>query len=98
MFVVRPSQTAWTAPITVAPDNTLNSALYEVEDWVFNYAGLDGGWLIADGSPLDAFRVALQYGLSDGVIFGSYTAATEGVDKPDHKGYLWQPYSPVEWP
>ena len=76
MFVVRPSQTAWTAPIIVAPDNTLNSALYEVEDWVFNYAGLDGGWLIADGSPLDAFRGAIL--LQQKVLINRITRAIFG--------------------
>ena len=93
MFVVRPSLHPWSSP--------LDNNLYEmVDQWAFNYRGYDGGWLIANHNVLDAFRLALQYGIADAVIVSSMTVAMEGVDKPseDRQGYLWQPYAVTEWP
>lgn len=95
MFVLRPANTGWTSPLLSAsgqPD------LRVAGDWCFNVRGVDGGWLIAGGNPLDAYRLALQYGLSDAVIVGSNTVAKEGVDHGEHQGYLWQPYGPLAWP
>ena len=70
--------------------------------WVYNYKGLDGGWFVANKNILDAYRVALQYGLSDAVIIGTRTVAIEGIDRNSSqgqlRGYLWQPYAPTEWP
>ena len=73
--------------------------MFDVADWGFNYKGMDGGGLIANGSIVDAYRLACQYGLSDAVLVGSNTASTEGVTKPDSPfpGYLWQPYGPSSW-
>ena len=85
MFALRPANHSWDSPI-LAADNRMDSRLYCVEDWAYNYLGLDGGWLIADRSPLDAFRVALQYGLSDAVIVGTNTVSREGVDTASTKG------------
>ena len=93
MFVLRPAQDAWTTPLDDVP-----AALRAGRDWCFNVKGVDGGWLIAAGNPLDAYRLALQYGLSDAVIVGSNTVVTEGVDHDGHEGYLWQPYGPAAWP
>ena len=93
MFVVRPSIHPWSSP--------LENNLYEtIDQWAFNYRGYDGGWLIANHNVLDAFRLALQYGIADAVIVSSMTVAMEGVDKPseDRQGYLWQPYAVTEWP
>ncbi|HSG90937.1 MAG TPA: hypothetical protein VLA56_17090 [Pseudomonadales bacterium] len=95
MFVLRPAREAWTTPMLAAgrPDS-----LFGVRDWCFNVRGEDGGVLISDGNPLDAYRLALQYGLADAVIVGSNTVATEGVDREGAPGYLWQPYGPTAWP
>ncbi|HYC00714.1 MAG TPA: hypothetical protein VEC57_16395 [Candidatus Limnocylindrales bacterium] len=95
MFVLRPARRGWTAPLL---EDGEPRSMYEVEDWTFNVRGVDGGWLIAGGNPLDAFRLALQYGLADAVIVGSNTVSKEGVDHGPYRGYLWQPYGPVRWP
>ena len=94
MFVLRPMSTAWTAPVLQEG----RPCLSEGEGWCHNVSGLDGGGFIADGCAFDAFRLALQYGLSDAVIVGSGTALTEGVPHDGHPGYLWQPYGPASWP
>lgn len=86
MFVLRPAHIAWNSPILSTGDRYVNRKLYSVEDWAYNYRGLDGGWLIADRSPFDAFRVALQYGMSDAVIVGTNTVSTEGVNTVSGKG------------
>ena len=95
MFVLRPARRAWTAPIL---DAGQPRSMFAAEDWSFNVRGVDGGWLIAGGNPLDAYRLALQYGLSDAVIVGSNTVAKEGVDHGAEPGYVWQPYGPATWP
>lgn len=95
MFVLRPAQEAWTAPLL---EGGSPRSLFAARDWCFNVRGVDGGWLIAGGNPLDAYRLALQYGLSDAVIVGSNTVAKEGVDHGGQPGYLWQPYGPAAWP
>ena len=69
MFVMRPARDTWKAPVT---DFT---SLYNIRDWCFNFKGLDGGGLIADGSVVDGYRLALQYGISDAVMVGSQTIA-----------------------
>ena len=91
MFVLRPARVAW-RPV----ENSIEFGA--AADWCFNVRGVDGGWLIAGGNPLDAYRLALQYGLADAVIVGSNTVAKEGVDHGDQPGYLWQPYGPAAWP
>ncbi len=91
MFVLRPARVAW-RPDPESIDFATGA------DWCFNVRGVDGGWLIAGGNPFDAYRLALQYGLSDAVIVGSNTVAKEGVDHGDQPGYLWQPYGPASWP
>lgn len=91
MFVLRPARLAW-RPVDESID------FGAAADWCFNVRGVDGGWLIAGGNPLDAFRLALQYGLADAVIVGSNTVAKEGVDHGAQPGYLWQPYGPASWP
>ncbi len=94
MFVLRPAVSGWTSPLLVSGSPDLRKA----GDWCFNVRGVDGGWLIAGGNPLDAYRLALQYGLADAVIVGSNTVAKEGVDHGVQPGYLWQPYGPLAWP
>jgi hypothetical protein len=95
MFVLRPAEVAWNEPLL---DGGVPRSLFAARDWCFNVRGVDGGWLIAGGNPLDAYRLALQYGLSDAVIVGSNTVAKEGVDHGGQPGYLWQPYGPAAWP
>jgi len=94
MFVLRPMSTAWTAPVVQGGLPCLS----EATGWCHNVSGLDGGGLIADGCAFDAYRLALQYGLSDAVLVGSGTVLTEGVPHGDNPGYLWQPYGPASWP
>ena len=99
MFVLRPSRDSWTSPL----DSLTDCAFSEVKNgWSYNFEGLEGGWLLANGNPLDAFRLALQYGISDAVIVSSKTVADEGCDTVQcdgtlREGYLWQPYGPCSW-
>ncbi|HYC54263.1 MAG TPA: hypothetical protein VEL28_04920 [Candidatus Binatia bacterium] len=95
MFVLRPARRGWSGPLL---QDGRPRSMYEVEEWTFNVRGVDGGWLIAGGNPLDAYRLALQYGLADAVLVGSNTVSKEGVDHGSYRGYLWQPYGPVKWP
>lgn len=71
MFVMRPAKDNWSTTNLV----TDFSSLYQVRDWCFNFKGLDGGGLIADGSVVDGYRLALQYGICDAVMVGSQTIA-----------------------
>mmetsp|Transcript_8551 Transcript_8551/g.14178 ORF Transcript_8551/g.14178 Transcript_8551/m.14178 type:complete len:389 (+) Transcript_8551:109-1275(+) len=66
-------------------------------DWVYNIAGHDGGRLISNGNSLDAYRLALHYGVSDAVIVGSNTVSKEGINQANYLGYLWQPYYVCQW-
>lgn len=94
MFVLRPSETSWTG-------NFNDGSMFGVPNWVYNLRGCDGGWLNANGNYLDAFRLALQYTMSDAVIVGSRLVSEEGCDDiidSFKKGYIWQPYGPCEWP
>ena len=86
MFVLRPAYHAWNSAVLSDDQNYLDQQLYRVQDWAYNYQGFDGGWLIADRSPFDAFRVALQYGCSDAVIVGTSTVCAEGIDNIHRKG------------
>ena len=82
MFVLRPAY-----KVSTNVSETLNdSDLHRMEDLAFNYNGIDGGWLIADRNSFDAFRVALQYGISDAIIVGTNTLSKEGIDSPARKG------------
>lgn len=69
MFVMRPARDTWTTPVSDF------SSLYNIRDWCFNFKGLDGGGLIADGSVVDGYRLALHYGICDAVMVGSQTIA-----------------------
>lgn len=95
MFVLRPAARAWTSPVL---EDGRPQSMFEAERWCFNVKGIDGGWLIAGGNALDAYRLALQYGVADAVMVGSNTVAKEGVDHGSTRGYLWQPYGPTAWP
>lgn len=99
MFVLRPAHDpAYTSSIDRdTPIDDIISSLYGPHDWVYNVRGLDGGGTIANGNKLDAYRLALQYGLSDAVIVGSNSVSTEGVTSDKSTGYLWQAYGPSEW-
>jgi len=93
MFVLRPSKEAWNSPII----QNGSPSLFDIKEWTYNIKGLDGGWMIANKNPMDAYRLALQYALSDAVIVGSTTAAVEGTPHNDQEGYVWHPYNPVSW-
>jgi hypothetical protein len=98
MFVLRPGSSH---PLG---DDLLNHHGYpegiydEKLDWVYNLDGLDGGWLIANLNSLDAYRLGMQYGVSDAVMISSNTVCAEGVTTPEKTGYIWQPYGPLSWP
>jgi len=96
MLVLRPAEVAWTDPVLGADD--FPGSMYEARRWCFNVRGTHGGALIAAGNPLDAYRLALQYGVVDAVIVGSGTVAEEGVTRGSKSSYLWQPYGPPRWP
>ena len=97
MFVLRPSQSSWTGEDII-------ESMYDTSlSWIYNLDGLDGGCVISNGNPVDAFRLALQYALSDAVIVSTHTVSTEGVNRRDADGrfipgYIWQPYVLCEWP
>ena len=100
MFVIRPSLVPWSSTLDI-PFAGFTTTLHDTtHQWAFNYRGLDGGWLIGNQNVLDAFRLALQYGVSDAVIVSSMTVAMEGVDKEGEgkQGYMWQPYAVTDWP
>ncbi len=94
MTVLRPRTQAWTTPVLC---DSQPASFYDVKHWIYTVQGLAGGWLIANGNLMDAYRLALQYGLSDAVIVGSNTVLAEGLDLPGHPGYIWQPYNPASW-
>ena len=99
MFVVRPAHDpSYTSAVdrSASIDDIIND-LCGPHDWAYNVRGLDGGGTISNGNQLDAYRLALQYGLSDAVIMGSNSVSTEGVTTDKGTGYLWQPYGPSEW-
>ena len=93
MFVLRPTKKGWTQPIL----QDQHPSFYDVAGWGFNVKGADGGWLIANGNVVDAYRLALQYGVSDAVMVGSTTVAKEGTPHGKNPGHLWQPYGPTSW-
>lgn len=97
MFVLRPAFSAWTSPILSDCRSSTESPLRQIEQWAYNYIGIDGGWLIADRSPFDAFRVALQYGICDAVIIGTNTVSKEGMSTPSTEGTHHRPL-PVQLP
>eukprot|EP01063_Lacrimia_lanifica_P007888 TRINITY_DN15058_c0_g2_i8.p2 TRINITY_DN15058_c0_g2~~TRINITY_DN15058_c0_g2_i8.p2 ORF type:complete len:392 (+),score=107.68 TRINITY_DN15058_c0_g2_i8:43-1218(+) len=95
MFVLRPATAPLTGTMRAADTKALfNPAL----DWVYNLNGVDGGGLISATNPVDAYRLALQYTLSDAVLVGSNIAAVDGVGSPQlGPGYVWQGYAVCEW-
>jgi len=95
MFVLRPATVAWTGP--VIGDDGFPASMYDARQWCFNVRGTQGGAWISAGNALDAYRLALHYGISDAVIVGSGTVAKEGVARGGSAGYLWQPYGPARW-
>jgi hypothetical protein len=112
MFVLRPMSQPWTASILQdSSQEKLSPALYELAGgWSFNFKGLEGGWLIANGCAVDGYRLGFQYGISDAVIIGSRSVCEEGCDPlpssdsasaqgdANHRrGYIWQPYGPLQW-
>jgi len=58
----------------------------------------NGGGLVANGSSLDAYRLGMQYGLSDAIIMSSNNVSADGVDNKHRKGYLCLAYGPCQWP
>lgn len=95
MMVLRPAGRAWRP---AGSPGDLPAALREVEDWCYDVAGIGGSWPVSGGNPLDAFRLALQYGVMDAVLAGSATVAREGLVAGARRGHLWQPYTPLSWP
>jgi riboflavin biosynthesis pyrimidine reductase len=94
MVVLRPAITSWVDPVL----SDMGQPQLPRVALCSNFAGLDGGAFLAQGSPLDAWRLALQYGTADAVLVGSRTVAQEGLGSVDRPGYRWQPYEPLAWP
>lgn len=94
MFVLRPG---WRRFNVEDCETGLLDGLYGDFDWVYNVRGVDGGKFISNNSGVDAYRLAIQYGLSDAVIVGSNVVSNEGVRKNNLGGYLWQPYEVCKW-
>ena len=110
MFILRPATDSWNEPILSNSEHNIpeSFSMYNVKNgWSFNYPTLDGGWLIANKSVVDGYRLGFQYGVADAVIIGSRIVCEEGCDpiqstdntvvSSTHRGYLWQPYNPLEW-
>lgn len=95
MFVIRPAFLGDNSDLSMLP-----SSLFESRAWVHNIVGHDGGGALSNGSVFDAYRLALQYGLSDAVLVSSKTVAIEGVrcERLGREGYVWQPSSVCAWP
>ena len=99
MFVLRPAITSWIQPvIDKTIPSTLSESIYSIEhEWSFNCRGFEGGWLIANKNSVDAYRLAMQYALSDAVLIGTNTISIEGVRTEECPGYIWQPYALCQW-
>jgi hypothetical protein len=98
MFVLRPASSRPFTDALLDESGEPNSLYDSMFDWSYNLDGQDGGALVADSNEVDAYRLGMQYGLSDAVIIGTNTVCTEGVDKGDRRGYIWQAYGPLSWP
>ncbi len=99
MFVLRPGVGKALEGEVVSERGVEEAAIYdEYCDWAYNLDGIDGGWLIANLNSVDAYRLGLQYALSDAVMVGSNTVCAEGVSSDVRTGYVWQPYQPFSWP
>lgn len=98
MFVLRPADNeAFTAPLLEG--EVPNQAVFDPKhDWVYNIDGFSGGWLIANFNGVDAYRLGMQYGVSDAVIYSSNIVCCDGIDTDTTPGYVWQPYNPLNWP
>jgi hypothetical protein len=98
MFVLRPAQNKALTGDIIDSDGLPTKDIYDPElNWVYNLDGIDGGWVIANLNSVDAYRLGMQYGVSDAVMVGTSTACAEGISKKGKLGYLWQPYYPLNW-
>jgi len=100
MFVVRPVKSIPFTETLLNKEGYPDSLYNEEFDWSYNLSieNFTGGGLVANGSALDAYRLGMQYGTSDAVIMSSNNVSAEGVDNKDRKGYIFQPYGPLQWP
>lgn len=99
MFVLRPADhVAFTGPLLDENGKPTDTIYNPDLHWVYNIEGFTGGWLIANFNGIDAYRLGMQYGVSDAVICSSNIVCTDGVDTDTMPGYTWQPYNPLNWP
>lgn len=100
MFVVRPALSEPFTETLLNEEGLPTSLFSEKFDWSYNLQidKFQGGWLVANGSALDVYRLGMQYGLSDAVMVSSNNVSTEGVDTSSRKGFVWQSYNPFQWP
>ena len=95
-MVLRPALEPW-APASLETDAV--AAIRGARALCFDVAGLGGSWPISAGNAVDAYRLALQYGIVDAVLAGASTVAREGSRVGAvGVGHLWQPYAPLSWP
>jgi len=95
MMVLRPFSTRHPFPgaASWAP-----ASARDVTDWCYDVAGVGGSWPISGGNAVDAFRLALQYGVVDAVLVGARTMAREGLVAGARRGHLWRSDVPLSWP
>ena len=114
MFVIRPALERYQAPLprsegvygeeemtnrSPLDNDAFMKSMYEVRDWIYSVDGAEGGGLISGFSALDAYRLALHYGISDAIIFGTHHVAHEGIsdDRQGTEGYLWLADTVCAW-
>lgn len=114
MFVIRSAIESYKAPLprsegVCGEEEMINrspldndaymKSMYELRDWIYSVDGAEGGGLISGFSALDAYRLALHYGISDAIIFGTHHVAHEGISDDRHgtEGYLWLADTVCAW-
>ncbi len=77
MFVLRP----WLSEHFLPRHSGYIESLYSVKTgWAYNYSCKPGGKFISESNSVDSYRMALKYGCSDAVMFGSKLVSSEGCD------------------
>lgn len=86
-------------PPPLQDNDAYMKSMYEVRDWIYSVDGAEGGGLISGFSALDAYRLALHYGISDAIIFGTHHVSHEGIsdDRLGTEGYLWLADTVCAW-
>ena len=110
MFVIRPALDNYQSPLpcnvpvekidsNIVDNEARLKSIYDERDWIFSVEGVEGGGLISGFNSLDAYRLALHYGISDAVIVGTRHISNDGIsdDAKGKEGYLWLPETVCAW-